>query len=121
MVEPTTLGTGTPAIPPLVSLTQSKINPALWRPLPPGHGAGVVRLRARPTVIGYLNAGSAGLLVPMVETALHHDRSRSTKPWIEDRLCRVLHVVAGAAEIGAFEEAGRPVVRLEHQLLRLAR
>ena len=39
----------------------------------------------------------------------------------EDRLHRRLHVVVDAARAGALEEGERPVVGVEHHLLRLAR
>ena len=39
----------------------------------------------------------------------------------EDRLHRRLHVVVDAARAGALEERERPLVRVEHHLLRLAR
>ena len=39
----------------------------------------------------------------------------------EDRVHRGLHVVVDAARAGALEEGERPVVRVEHHLLRLAR
>ena len=39
----------------------------------------------------------------------------------EDRLHRRLHVVVHAAPTGAFEESERPLVGVEHHLLRLAR
>ena len=39
----------------------------------------------------------------------------------EDRLHRRLHVVVDAAPTGAFEESERPLVGVEHHLLRLAR
>src|SRR5580658_6703875 len=39
----------------------------------------------------------------------------------EDRLHRRLHVVVDAARAGPFEKGKRPVVRVEHHLLRLAR
>ena len=39
----------------------------------------------------------------------------------EDRLHRRLHVVVDAARAGALEEGERPLVRVEHHLLRLAR
>jgi hypothetical protein len=39
----------------------------------------------------------------------------------EDRLHRRLHVVVNAAPAGALEEGERPIVRVEHHLLRLAR
>jgi len=39
----------------------------------------------------------------------------------EDRLNRGLHVVVDAASTGALEQSERPVLRVEHHLLRLAR
>lgn len=42
-------------------------------------------------------------------------------PADEDRVHRRLHVVVDAARAGATEEGERPVMRVEHHLLRLAR
>jgi hypothetical protein len=42
-------------------------------------------------------------------------------PADEDRIDRRLHVVVDAAGAGAFEEGERPIVGVEHHLLRLAR
>src|SRR6478672_13489759 len=80
------------------------------------------RSRTRPTWFSTCPFSRAGNRVNQVMAAhLQEAAIVAPVPADEDRLDRGLHVVVDAAPAGAFEQGERPIMGVEHHLLRLTR